>query len=168
MSLSLHSEGRAEEITIDRLPSDVRAAPSRRREEEVCMSFARCLFYALAVMEILIVSNAVGGHALARDFGQYANVPQEIRDWYRNAELTEAAQQRLSWKKCCDHADVVKTQFRVNKSTGGDEWYWLHDGHWKPIPSDIIHWGVSAPGGAPVLFVYDNVETCFFPGEGGI
>jgi hypothetical protein len=33
---------------------------------------------------------------------------------------------------------------------------------------DIIHWGVSAPGGAPVLFVYNNVETCFFAGQGGI
>jgi hypothetical protein len=132
------------------------------------MRLDRCLFYAVSVLGILVVPHVIGRDALARDFGQYVNVPQEIREWYRNAELTPAAQQRLQWKKCCDHADVVKTQFRVNKSTGGDEWYWLHDGQWKRIPSDIIHWGVSAPGGEPVLFVYNSVETCFFPGEEGI
>jgi hypothetical protein len=132
------------------------------------MRLARCLLYAATVLDILVVSHALGRQALARDFGQYANVPQEIRDWYAKAELTQAAQQRLPWKKCCDHADVVKTQFRVNKSSGDDEWYWLQDRQWKRIPPDIIHWGVSAPGGEPVLFVYSNVETCFFPGQGGI
>jgi hypothetical protein len=48
-------------------------------------------------------------------------VPQEIRDWYANAELTDADKQRLHRKKCYDHADVVKTRFRVNKSNGDDE-----------------------------------------------
>jgi len=132
------------------------------------MRLGRSLFCAVSVLAILGVPHIIARHALARDFGQYVNAPQEIREWYRNAELTPAAQRRLQWQKCCDHADVVKTQFRVNKSTSDDEWYWLHDGRWKRIPPDIIHWGVSAPGGEPVLFVYNGVETCFFPGGGGI
>ena len=132
------------------------------------MKLARFLLFAVTVLSVSVVSDAINRHVVARDFGQFANVPKEIRDWYANAELTDAAKQRLPWKRCCDHADVVKTQFRVNKSNGDDEWYWLQEGQWKRIPPDIIHWGVSAPGGAPVLFVYSNIETCFFPGEGGI
>ena len=138
------------------------------REEEVPMKLARILLHAVTVLGVVAVSHAVNRHALARDFGQYANVAPEIRDWYANAELTDAARQRLPWKKCCEHADVVKTQFRVNKTNGNDEWYWLNEGQWKRIPPDIIHWGVSAPGGQPVLFVYSNIEICFFPGQGGI
>jgi hypothetical protein len=137
-------------------------------EKEVRMKFARSPLTAIAILAFLVFYPVPSRNALARDFGQYANVPQEIRDWYANAELTDAAQQRLPWKKCCDHADVVKTRFKVNKSNGDDEWYWLQEGQWKRIPPDIIHWGVSAPGGEPVLFVYSNTETCFFPGQGGI
>jgi hypothetical protein len=121
------------------------------------MKIARFLFYATTFLGVSVISHALNRHALARDFGQYAN-----------AELTDAAKQRLHWKKCCDLADVVKTRFRVNKSNGDDEWYWLREGQWKRIPPDIIHWGVSAPGRQPVLFVYSNVETCFFPGREGI
>lgn len=36
------------------------------------------------------------------------------------------------------------------------------------VPPDIIHWGESAPGGQPTLFVYSGMETCFFPGDSGI
>jgi hypothetical protein len=99
---------------------------------------------------------------------EYASSPPEVREWYRNAELTPAAKIRFPFKKCCDHADVVKTQFRVNKTDGGDEWFYLDGESWKRIPTDIIHWGKSAPGGQPTLFVYSGNETCFFPGDPGI
>ena len=98
------------------------------------MKIARFLFYAATFLGVSVISHALNRQALARDFGQYADVPQEIRDWYANAELTDAAKQRLHWKKCCDHADAVKTRFRVNKSNGDDEWYWLREGQRKRIP----------------------------------
>jgi hypothetical protein len=107
-------------------------------------------------------------HAQAEWKPEYANSPPEVREWYRNAELTEAARIRFPFKKCCDHADVVRTRFTVNKTTNGDEWFWLDGGTWRRIPDDIIHWGRSAPGGKPTLFVYSGAETCFFPGDGGI
>ena len=98
----------------------------------------------------------------------YASAPQAVQDWYRAAELTEAAKKRFPFTKCCDHADVVRTKFQVSKTTAGDEWFYLEGGTWKRIPDDIIHWGESAPGGQPTLFVYAGKETCFFPGESGI
>jgi len=99
---------------------------------------------------------------------EYANSPPEVQQWYRNAELTAEAQKRFPYKKCCDHADVVKTRFRVNRSGGHDEWWWLDHETWRKVPDDIIHWGTSAPGGKPTLFVFQGQETCFFPGDGGI
>lgn len=108
---------------------------------------------------------------------EYAAASPEVQQWYRNAELTKAAQERFPFKKCCDHADVVRTQFSVNHTSGGDEWYWWDDGKkttdgsvvgWRRVPDDIVHWGEHAPDKQPTLFIYNGRETCFFPGDGGI
>ncbi len=99
---------------------------------------------------------------------EYAQAPQWVQDWYRNAQLTDAAQKRFPFKNCCDHSEVAKTQFAVRIVDGQDEWHWLDRGRWRIIPPDIIHWGESAPDGQPTLFLYNGEETCFFPGRGGI
>ncbi len=107
--------------------------------------------------------------AKAVDNGQWGDKPQWVRDWYQAAELTDAARQRLgvAWKSCCEHSDVFRTQFRVNKDNGEDEWYYLADNTWKRVPPDIIHWGESAPDGQPTLFIWQGIETCFWAGTGG-
>jgi hypothetical protein len=105
--------------------------------------------------------------AAATDNGQWAGQPAAERAWYSNATLTPAAQKRLGWAMCCDHSDVVHTKFRVNKTTGADEWWWLDGDTWKLVPADVIHWGESAPGGQPTLFVFEGEPTCFYPGDGG-
>lgn len=100
---------------------------------------------------------------------EYAQASPEVREWYRQAELTEEARKRFRWVKCCDHADVFRTQFKVNKTTGGDEWWYLtKEGQWKLIPPDIIHTDQHAPDNQPTLFIYAGKETCFFPGGSGI
>ncbi len=116
----------------------------------------------------VLCAGLVLGPAEARWKAEYANAPQAVRDWYQNAELTKKAQMRFAFKSCCAHSDVVKTQFRVNKTDGRDEWYWLDGTAWRRIPDDIIHWGESAPDKQPTLFVYRGHETCFWPGESGI
>lgn len=101
---------------------------------------------------------------------EYASAPPEVRNWYEQAELTPAAEARLHFKSCCAHSDVVRTEFRVNKTDGGDEWYWLDGETWKRVPVDIIHFDSHAPDGRPTLFVLPgtSIETCFYPGDGGI
>lgn len=100
---------------------------------------------------------------------EYASQPQAVRDWYREAELTPAAQERFPFKKCCDKSEVVKTRFEVDRSSGRDVWlYEASTGEMRRIPDDIIHWNEHAPGGQPTLFIYSGKETCFFPPEGGI
>lgn len=107
--------------------------------------------------------------AAARDLGQWADQPPEVRAWYRNAEVMPAARERIPFVKCCDNSDVVKTRFAVNKIDGRDEWFYEDTpGHMKRIPDDIVHWGEVAPDGQPTLFVYAGKETCFYPGDGGL
>ena len=102
---------------------------------------------------------------------EYALQPPEVREWYRSQKVNPEAREKLHipFESCCDHADVVKTQFRVNRIHGGDEWFYEDaPGHFKRIPPEVIHWGETAPGGQPTLFVYSGKETCFFPGDSGI
>jgi hypothetical protein len=99
---------------------------------------------------------------------EYADNPPEVQEWYRNAELTEAAKFRFPFKKCCDHADVVKTSFNVNRTSNGDEWYWLDGDRWRRIPDDVIHWGAMRPAVSPRCSSIREKETCFFPGDGGL
>ena len=73
----------------------------------------------------------------------------EPDSWFERQTLNPATMQRLSvgWSSCCLGSEVVKTQFRVDKTTYGDEWYYIKDGAWKRVPEDTIHWGKHAPGG---------------------
>jgi hypothetical protein len=98
---------------------------------------------------------------------EYAQLPQATQDWYRAQTLTPAAEKRIGWHSCCDHADVVHTKFKVG-GVGNDEWWWMNEGKWQRIPDDVIHWSEHAPGGEPTLFVYGGVETCFYPPDAGI
>jgi hypothetical protein len=92
--------------------------------------------------------------------------------WFEQQSLNPATQKRLNvgWNSCCLGSEVVKTQFRVNKTDYGDEWYYMKDGAWKRVPDDTIHWGQHAPGGQATLFIYfmTGDETCFYPPEEGI
>ena len=126
------------------------------------------LFSARTLLSVGALAVLLIGQVEARWKPEYADAPQQVQDWYKNAELTPKAQMRFPFKKCCDHADVVKTQFRVDKATNGDAWYWLDGEQWRRIPDDIIHWGQSAPSRQPTLFVYQGKETCFWPGDPGI
>lgn len=98
---------------------------------------------------------------------EYAQYPQNVQEWYRQAELTDEAKLRFPFKKCCDHADVFRTQFKVNHENGNDEWWYLDGEKWKLVPSDIIHVDEHAPDNQPTLFIYSGKETCFFPGGAG-
>lgn len=123
------------------------------------MRFVFALLLALAVA-------ATAGQARWKD--EYAQLPEATRAWFRNAELTQAARKRLSgWKKCCDHADWFRTQFKPGAAA--DEWlYEYAPGQWKVIPPDIIHYehDPSMPAEIRregVLFIYQGTETCFWP-----
>lgn len=123
----------------------------------------------IALWAALVVSVVAIGSALATWKPEYASQPQAVQDWYKNAELTPAARERFSFQKCCDQSDVVKTKFRVG-ANGHDVWEWLNPdtGKYEVVPADIIHYDEHAPGGMPVLFVFQGQPTCFFVPDAGI
>jgi hypothetical protein len=125
---------------------------------------------ASASLPILLVDNEDG---VAEN--RWANCPYSA--WMKKQTINPEARQHLNipWASCCDHADRVKTQFRVGKGKYGvDEWWFVDpsDNQWKPVPSDIIHEEFD-PTMPPqlrtegVLFVYYGKPTCFWPPGGG-
>ena len=122
----------------------------------------------VAILGAIALLCVFGVKALARDNGQYANVDPAVREWYRTRQLTPQAQERFPFKSCCDAADVVRTQFRVDNKNGKDVWEWLDGQTWQRIPDDIIHYDESAPGGEAVLFAVGGKPVCFFIPNGGI
>lgn len=89
--------------------------------------------------------------------------------WYEAQQINPEAKQRLGvhWSSCCNHSDVVHTRFRVDRTTAEDEWWYLDGNTWRKVPPDITHWNDPTPDGQPVLFVYQGMPTCFYPGDSG-
>lgn len=143
-----------------------RAGTPRSLTTREVLEFLAC--YLAALILAFGFTLLVGSQGWARWKDEYAQLPQAARDWFRNAELTQAARKRLNgWKKCCDHADWFRTQFKPGATT--DEWYYEYEpGQWKRIPQDIIHYEhdprmpeeIRREG---VLFIYNGTETCFWP-----
>ena len=118
--------------------------------------------------------------ATAEDHGQWANQPPEIRAWYQDATLTPAAQKRFGFVPCCEYAEVVRTKFKVDSSSGAPQWWYLDETSQKylRIPDDIIHWDEAAPDNKPTLFrlnidvmngaVPAGTLTCFYPPGGAV
>jgi hypothetical protein len=106
---------------------------------------------------------------------EYAQADPAVQNWYRAAMVTPTAQKRLHFAGCCDDSDIVHTHFTVDRSSGDDQWMYEKDGHWVPIPGDIVHWDEHAPDGKPVLFALshdfmgnpEGTLTCFYPPDSG-
>jgi hypothetical protein len=122
----------------------------------------------LGVIALAVATFAIVLINFARADDLWSQSPN--RSWYNGATLTDAARKRFPFEKCCDHADVVRTKFTVNKTTKGDDWFWLNPRttRWEQVPPDIIHYYDRAPDGQPTLFVYNGDPTCFYPPDGGI
>lgn len=121
-------------------------------------------------------------------------VDPDIGAWFRAQELTPEAQKWLGYKSCCSHADRFQTKFKVDKSSGKDEWWYcsIPNGactlpeQWLKIPDYVIHnEGIHALKAAPgkpqaddskfaqlraegVLFMVSGKVACFWPPESGI
>lgn len=125
-------------------------------------SFWSTLFIAVFIAFILMTARAK-----ADDPAVHGN---HGHDWYANAELTPQAAARLNQKKCCAAAEVVRTRFRVDRTTAEDTWWYLDrvTNVWRQVPRDIIHFEQHAPDKQPTLFIWNGTEVCFFVPEEGI
>ena len=165
----------AEDVGSLQAPDNDDPPPEPTWVEMFYYCFNRCAeegaryFRALGLLIILAAVFLIwaGYQAHSHWKPEYANNSPEVRAWYEHAQTTDEAYRRTGYRMCCNHADVVRTQFRTNKVNGKDEWWWLDNGNWRKVPDDIIHPADSAPDNQPTLFVYDGKELCFFPPSGG-
>jgi len=91
----------------------------------------------------------------------------KVQDGIGNAELTDAAKIASRSRSACDHADVVKTQFRVNRPPTATSGTWLDGEQWRRIPPGRHSLGPDGPQPAANAVHLFRQGTCFFPGDGG-
>ena len=122
------------------------------------------IMWCIAVAILMIV-----GHALAFDNGQYGDVPDNIRSWFKSVRSPNGV-------PCCDIADGHSTTWDKHP---GDDRYWVPiNGEWIPVPPEAVVYNAGNPTGEAVVWYVplpvdmrspDHREyyiRCFVPGGG--
>jgi hypothetical protein len=102
----------------------------------------------------------ITAQALARDYGQYENVPAEVRQWFRELRSPDGS------ISCCDVADCLRTEAQIS------EYRWqarAPDGTWLLVPSGRVIRNRGNPVGEPILCAGRGPDGewqvfCFVPG----
>jgi hypothetical protein len=113
----------------------------------------------IAIAALLICAPAISIPAMARDNGQFSNVPTEIRAWFKSVKSHAGI-------PCCDISDGHRTDYdmRVDK-------YWVPiNGQWMMVPPEAVVEDSGNPTGDAVVWYTEfngNVYLrCFVPGGG--
>lgn len=118
---------------------------------------ARTSRWMLGVLVGVVSLGAAGvGHAVDR--GQFGDVPQDIRDWFKR-------QRSPAGVPCCDIADGHRTQYDIR-----DGAYWVPiDGVWWQVPEKAVIRGAGNPVGEAIVWYVDHggaiVISCFVPAD---
>jgi hypothetical protein len=96
---------------------------------------------------------------LARDNGQFANVPPDIRAWFKSVRSKNGI-------PCCDIADGHRTDFDMREGK-----YWVPiNGTWIQVPDHAVVDNYGNPTGDAVVWYTEFRDTvyirCFVPGGG--
>ena len=103
--------------------------------------------------------------------GEWPNGPNKA--WFQGLQRPDNFKNPHRDEKsrfCCDVADTVKTQFKVelgNEKYPEDRWYAWFNNQWIPIPAEKIVQDY-APDGRPYLFMLAGTVQCFVRPRGGL
>lgn len=108
---------------------------------------------------LLLLGVVLGNDARATDQGQYTNVPDNIRAWFKSVRSSRGI-------PCCDIADGHRTDYDMRQSA-----YWVPiDGNWMQVPTEAVIANAENPTGDAVVWYskYGDhvVIRCFVPGGG--
>jgi len=111
-----------------------------------------------ALLHVLGALILVSGTARAVDRGQFENVPDDIRAWFKSVRSPTGV-------LCCDISDGHRTMYDVR-----DGGYWLPiDGVWWQVPEKAVVRNAGNPLGEAVVWcvsVRGNIEIrCFVPAD---
>src|SRR4051812_41753269 len=102
------------------------------------MSWGRRLFFSALAGWICLGANSAG--VLAMDNGQYSNVPEHIRAWFKSVKSPHGV-------PCCDVSDGHRTDFDIREDA-----YWVQiDGAWMPVPKEAVVENAGNPTGDAVV-----------------
>jgi len=100
----------------------------------------------------------VAGAAGAVDRGQFDNIPEHIRSWFKSVRTPAGV-------PCCDIADGHRTIYDVR---GGNYWVPI-DGAWWQVPDNAVVRDAGNPLGEAVVWyvsVRGNITIrCFVPAD---
>jgi hypothetical protein len=109
---------------------------------------------------LLVFTASMALPAGATDQGQYNNVPDSIRSWFKSVQSPKGV-------PCCDIADGHRTTWRGGKDGGYEV---PIEGEWHSVPSEAIVYNAGNPvGDAVVWYTKYSGKTfirCFVPGGG--
>lgn len=108
------------------------------------------------VLMMPLILFAVTAHAVDR--GQFDDVPDHIRQWFKSARSPAGV-------PCCDVADGHRTEYDVRAGA-----YWVPiDGVWWQVPEKAVIRDGGNPIGEAVVWYFmlrGSVEiTCFVPAD---
>jgi hypothetical protein len=111
-----------------------------------------------AQLAVMVLSAALATAALAVDRGQFENVPDNVRAWFKGIMSPAGV-------PCCDIADGHRTEYDVRNGA-----YWVPiEGLWWEVPARaVIRDGGNPVGEAVVWYVHHRgsiVISCFVPAD---
>jgi len=100
--------------------------------------------------------------APAFDNGQYGDVPDHIRSWFKGVRSPNGV-------PCCDIADGHRTTW--DKHPGSDNYWVPIAGEWREVPPEAVVYNAGNPVGEAVVWYVQQGENiyhirCFVPGGG--
>jgi hypothetical protein len=115
------------------------------------------MMYSCLRIALLAPLLFVGLEAKAVDHGQYANVPDNVRAWFKSVRSPRGV-------PCCDVADGHRTDYDMRQDA-----YWVPiDGTWMQVPHGAVVPHSDNPTGEAVVWYtkYGSriVIRCFVPG----
>jgi hypothetical protein len=108
---------------------------------------------------IVLAALALCTPAVARDNGQFGNVPPDVRAWFKGVKSPTGI-------PCCDIADGHPTDYDMRENR-----YWVPiNGQWIAVPPEAVVHDEGNPTGDAVVWytVYNGTAyiRCFVPGGG--
>jgi hypothetical protein len=118
-------------------------------------------------LRIALIMLALGTPAAARDNGQWANVPSNIREWFQN--LKQPDHPRLS---CCGEADAFEADSFEEE---GDHYVAIitdgkgviPNGTRISVPNSKMKWDKGNPTGHGIIFIGDRGQLYCYVTPGG-
>ena len=112
------------------------------------------------IIRLAILLILIGAPATAHDNGQFNDVPDTVRAWFKSVKSQRGI-------PCCDIADGHRTDYDMRENQ-----YWVPiNGAWMPVPPEAVIKDAGNPvGEAVVWYVRQGPDSvyirCFVPGGG--